>query len=127
MNPTNPNEDGLTFAQWQEQVDQHLHKLCGLGASDLADYPSYDLWNDSCPPPRPQRCAWSSGTTTPRTCSRATPDEALPSFLLASPAAVPPRTAPALAGSTPARGTQHHERRSHHVPVRDPDRPPHVP
>jgi hypothetical protein len=50
QNPDNPNEDGLTFAQWQVQVDRHLVDLCGLTAGCLADYPSYDLWNDSVPP-----------------------------------------------------------------------------
>lgn len=50
MNPTNPNEDGLTFAQWNVKVDAVLLSLCGLTAGDLADYPSYDLWNDSVPP-----------------------------------------------------------------------------
>jgi hypothetical protein len=30
QNPDNPNEDGLTFAQWQVQVDRHLVDICGL-------------------------------------------------------------------------------------------------
>jgi hypothetical protein len=50
MNPTNPNEDGLTFAAWQVLVDIELVELCGLTAACLADYPSYDLWNDSVSP-----------------------------------------------------------------------------
>lgn len=49
-NPTNPNEDGLTFREWQKLVDRELIRLCGLTAGCLADYPSYDLWNDSVPP-----------------------------------------------------------------------------
>lgn len=49
-NPSNPNEDGLTFTAWQHKVDAVLVSLCGLTSSDLADYPSYDLWNDSVSP-----------------------------------------------------------------------------
>jgi hypothetical protein len=62
MNPTNQNEDGLTFAQWNVKVDAELRKLCGLTAACLADYPSYDLWNDSVPPAEAAEvclCEWN--------------------------------------------------------------------
>jgi hypothetical protein len=49
MNPTNPNEDGLTFAQWNAKVDAVLLSLCGLDSGCLADAPYYDMWNDSVP------------------------------------------------------------------------------
>lgn len=50
MNPNNPNEDGLTFAEWQKAVDRELIRLCDMPADCLADYPAYDMWNDSVPP-----------------------------------------------------------------------------
>jgi hypothetical protein len=56
MNPTNPNEDGFTFAQWQFEVDIALVDLCGLTAACLADYPAYDMWNDSVPPGEAAEC-----------------------------------------------------------------------
>lgn len=49
-NPTNPNEDGLTLDQWLKAVDWHLLAMSGMTAECLADYPTYDMWNDSVPP-----------------------------------------------------------------------------
>lgn len=44
------NIDGLTFAEWQQQVDHLLLAKCGLSSLDLADGPAWDSWNDGVPP-----------------------------------------------------------------------------
>lgn len=40
----------LSFADWNTAVDRELIRLAGLTADCLADYPSYDLWNDGLTP-----------------------------------------------------------------------------
>ncbi len=41
------NDDGITFAAWQREVDLEVSSRIGVSASDLADYPSWSLW-DAC-------------------------------------------------------------------------------
>jgi len=46
----NETRNGLTFKQWLKQVDSNLHGRIGLSHDDLADFCSYDCWNDEMSP-----------------------------------------------------------------------------
>lgn len=52
----NPNEDGLIYDEWINLVDMELLRICGVQSADLADFPSYDLWNDSISPYEAAEC-----------------------------------------------------------------------
>lgn len=45
--PDPTNADGVSFRDWRIAVDQAVSARIGVGASDLADYPSWSLW-DAC-------------------------------------------------------------------------------
>ena len=47
---TKTNDSGLTFKQWLAEANAACEEICGLGLNDLADGPSWDMWNDDCPP-----------------------------------------------------------------------------
>jgi hypothetical protein len=42
--------NGMTFDQWYKRCDQICGGIAGLGIDDLADGPSWDRWEDGCPP-----------------------------------------------------------------------------
>jgi hypothetical protein len=44
------NGDGLTFPEWLDRLDASLSARCGLVSDDLADFASWDAWNDAMSP-----------------------------------------------------------------------------
>jgi hypothetical protein len=40
------NANGDSFAEWLADLDRHLIKLAGVTHSDLADFCSWDAWQD---------------------------------------------------------------------------------
>ena len=47
---TETNDSGLTFKQWYREANAACIAIAGVGLDDLADGPSYDSWQDDCPP-----------------------------------------------------------------------------
>lgn len=42
--------NGLTYKQWIAKVDANLESRIGLGHEDVADFNSYDAWDDGMTP-----------------------------------------------------------------------------
>ena len=44
------NCDGLSYTVWMRRVNTWLIAQCGLSSDDLADGPSWDMWNSGVTP-----------------------------------------------------------------------------
>ena len=49
-NENDINWNGLTLAEWLEQVDKEVYKLAGVSVHDLSDWLAYDCWFDGSTP-----------------------------------------------------------------------------